>query len=75
MTETFLLINCDTGKEQQVVTHLLSLECVKEVQATNGVYDVIAKVESETERELKNTINSKILKIKPVRSVMMLQAI
>ena len=75
MAETFLLINCDIGKKQQVVTHLQSIECVKEVQATNGVYDVIAKLESERERELKNTINSKILKIKPVRSVMILQAI
>lgn len=75
MTETFLLINCDVGKEQQVVSHLQSLEGVKEVQATNGVYDVIVKLESETERELQNTINSKIVKMKPVRSVMILQTI
>lgn len=75
MVETFLLINCDSGKEQQVVVHLQSLECVKEVQATNGVYDVIAKLELEIENELKNIINSKILKMKPVRSVIMLQAI
>jgi DNA-binding Lrp family transcriptional regulator len=75
MTETFLLINCDTGKEQQVVTHLQSLECVKEVQATNGVYDIIAKLELETERELNDTISLKILKIDQVRSVMMLQSV
>jgi len=75
MTETFLLINCDAGKEQQIVTHLQTLECVKEVQATNGVYDVIAKLELDTERELNNTINSKILKMKPVRSIMMLESL
>lgn len=75
MTETFLLINCDIGKEQQVVTNLQSLECVKEVQATNGVYDIIAKLELDTERELDNTISSKIMKMAPVRSVMMLKSI
>lgn len=75
MTETFLLINCDVGKEQQVIKRLQSLECVKEVQATNGVYDIIAKLDLATERELDNTVSSKILKIGAVRSVMMLQSV
>lgn len=75
MAETFLLINCDTGMEQQVVTLLQSLYCVKEAQATNGVYDVIAKLELDTERMLNNAISSEILKIGSVRSVVMLQSL
>ena len=74
MKQVFLLINCDIGKEQQVVTNLKSVEGIKETQATNGVYDVIAKLESKTERELNNTIRSKILKMRPVHFVLTLQA-
>lgn len=74
MRQAFLLINCDIGKEQQVVTNLKSVKGIKEAQAINGVYDVIAKLESKTERELNNTIRLKILKIRPVHFVLTLQA-
>jgi DNA-binding Lrp family transcriptional regulator len=73
--EAFLLINCDIGKEKQVSTLLESLENIKEVQATVGVYDVIAKLESKTVRELNDVIRLKILKIKSIHSILMLQSV
>lgn len=73
--EAFLLINCDIGKEKQVSTLLQSLEDIKEVQATVGVYDVIAKLESKTVRELNDVVRLKILKIKSIHSILMLQAV
>ena len=73
--EVFLLINCDIGKEKQVSTLLESLENIKEVQATVGVYDVIAKLESKTVRELNDVIRLKILKIKSIHSILMLQSV
>lgn len=73
--EAFLLINCDIGKEKQVSTLLESLENIKEVQAIVGVYDVIAKLESKTVRELNDVIRLKILKIKSIHSILMLQAV
>lgn len=72
MKEVFLLINCDLGKEHQVVTDLQSLDMVKEVQAIDGVYDIIAKLETSTEQEINNIIHSEILEIKPVQSVLTL---
>lgn len=74
MEEAFVLINCDLGKEEQIIQDLKHMDNVKEVQATFGVYDIIAKIESETKSELKNTIQSKILKIKPVNCVLTLQS-
>ncbi|MGI0073438.1 MAG: Lrp/AsnC ligand binding domain-containing protein [Nitrosotalea sp.] len=74
MVEAFVLINCDFGKEKQVVEHLHTLRTVKEVQATVGVYDIIAKLESETKKDLDNTIKSKILKIKQVNCVLTLES-
>ena len=74
MKEAFLLINGDIGREHQVVSNLQSLECVKEVLVTLGVYDVIVKLESKTEKELDHVIRLKILEITPISFVLMLQA-
>lgn len=68
-----MLINCDLGKETQVVKQLQALDYVKEVQATNGVYDVIAKLESENEN-LAEIVRQQIQKIKPVTSVLTLES-
>ena len=69
-----MLINCDFGKEEQVIEQLCTLSVVKEAQAINGVYDIIAKLESETKKELDYTIKSEILKINPVNSVLTLES-
>jgi hypothetical protein len=42
------------------------------VQATHGVYDIIIKIETETEGELNDTVRSKILGLKPVTNVLTL---
>lgn len=73
MVKAFLLINCDQGKEDQVIERLHTLHGIKEVQATVGVYDVIDRLESETSEKLDHTIKSKILKIKPVNYILTLQ--
>jgi DNA-binding Lrp family transcriptional regulator len=72
--ETYVLINCDLGKEQQIIKFLQKLQSIREVQATHGVYDIIAKIETRTERELNDTIRTKILSLRQVNSVTTLQA-
>ena len=74
MRETYVLINCDLGKEQQIIKFLQKLQSIREVQATHGVYDIIAKIETRTERELNDTIRTKILSLRQVNSVTTLQA-
>ena len=73
MSETYILINCDLGKEQQIVKVLQKLQNVREVQATHGVYDIVAKIETETERELNDTIRLEILGVGSVNSVLTLK--
>jgi DNA-binding Lrp family transcriptional regulator len=74
MPEAYVLINCDLGKEQEVVKYLQTLDTVKEAQATNGVYDVIARLESKTEEEIDHIIKLKIREIKPVNCILTLQS-
>lgn len=74
MSQAFLLITCDIGKENKVVKELETIENVKEIQQTTGVFDIFAKIESDSDKELKETISSKIRNIAPVRSVVILEA-
>ncbi len=65
-----MLINVDIGTNTKVFNKLKSLPEVKEVHLTYGVYDVIAKVEAETQEELKKVITYKIRALHDVRSTL-----
>lgn len=55
--EAFVLVNCESGSQQKVVSELESISSVSDVKKVNGVYDVIAKVESGTVQEIKKALN------------------
>ena len=74
MVEAFVLINCDMGKENDVVEHLRAIKNIKEAQATIGAYDIVAKIESGSEKEIKDVMDSEIEKIEPVDFVLMVQS-
>ena len=74
MTTAFVMISCELGQEKRVVDELKSLIPVKQVQETIGAYDIVAKMESNSEAKIKETINSKIQNIDSVRSTLTLLA-
>jgi len=64
------LINADLGAEEQLVKELKGIEFVKEVYVVYGVYDIVAKVESESMEKVKETITWKIRRLDRVRSTL-----
>jgi DNA-binding Lrp family transcriptional regulator len=72
MPLAFVLINAETGSEDEVVKQLRKISNVKESYAVYGVYDIIAKVEAETMVNLKEIITEKIRKLDTVRSTLTL---
>lgn len=72
MKETFILINCEAGSEDKVVDELSKMDRISEIQKILGVYDVIAKLEADSESDIKDVISSKIQKLNPVNSVVAL---
>ncbi|HLA22645.1 MAG TPA: Lrp/AsnC ligand binding domain-containing protein [Nitrosopumilaceae archaeon] len=72
MPKAYLLISCEMGKEDGVIEELSKMDDVKEVQKTIGQYDIVAKIESDSEKDLKETISSKIRNMDPLRSVLIL---
>jgi DNA-binding Lrp family transcriptional regulator len=71
----FVLINCDLGSEEAVISELKSIEDVKEVHGTFGAYDILAKVEASPVETLRETITWKIRKIQKIRSTLTLMGI
>ena len=75
MKKAFVLINCDLGKEKDIISELNEIEGVKESHGTWGAYDIIAEVGSETAELLRETITWKIRKLPAIRATLTLMAI
>jgi len=75
MATGYVLINCELGSEEAVISELKAIEGVKEVHGTFGAYDILAKVESDQVEKLRETITWKIRKIPKIRSTLTLMGI
>ena len=75
LATAYVLINCDLGSEESVISELKSIEGVTEVHGIFGAYDILAKVESKQVETLRETITWKIRKIPKIRSTLTLMGI
>ena len=75
LATAYVLINCDLGSEESVISELKSIEGVTEVHGIFGAYDILAKVESKQVETLRETITWKIRKIQKIRSTLTLMGI
>ena len=48
MAHAFVLINCELGSEEEIISELKTFSDVKEVHGTFGAYDIIVKISSES---------------------------
>lgn len=72
MERAYVLINCDTGYEESIIKELKKMDSIKEIHGTLGVYDIIAKVESENQEKLKKAIIGDIRKLTNIKSTLTL---
>jgi len=72
MEHAYVLINCDTGFEESIIERLKKIDDVKAVQGTLGVYDIIAKIESQKPEKLREAIIGDIRKLSNVKSTLTL---
>lgn len=68
MPRAYVLINTDAGSENEVLEALKAIQEVMEAHMVYGVYDIIARVETETMEELKNVVSWQIRRLDKVRS-------
>jgi DNA-binding Lrp family transcriptional regulator len=72
MTLAFVLITTDLGREKNVIQELRRIAGVSEAYLAYGVYDIVVKVEAETQERVKDIIFSRIRKLDDVRSTLTL---
>ena len=72
MSQAFVLINCELGSEEHIISELKTFSDVKNVQGTFGAYDIIAEISSESVEKIRETITWKIRKIEKIRSTLTL---
>ena len=75
MKKAYVLINCDLGKEEDILLALRTMNQIKEAHGTWGAYDIIAEVETNSAESLRETITWKIRKIPSIRATLTLTAI
>lgn len=68
MEMAYLLIQCDMGSEIDIIQQLMKIPEVKEVRGTYGVYDIFAKLESDSREKLDMILTNTIRKIPKIRS-------
>jgi DNA-binding Lrp family transcriptional regulator len=70
MTEAFILINSNLGKEENLIKEIRKIDGIKEAHLILGIYDVIARIETKNMDLLKELIAFKIRRLKDVRSTL-----
>jgi len=72
MPRAFILVNVESGAEEQALKQLKNIEGVEESYVTYGVYDLMVRVKANTMEELKDIVTHKIRTSKQVRSTLTL---
>jgi DNA-binding Lrp family transcriptional regulator len=66
----FVFINVEPGYETEVLERLREVPEVREAYFVYGVYELVAKVETDTMDHLKQVITWKVRKLDKVRSTL-----
>jgi DNA-binding Lrp family transcriptional regulator len=72
MPRAFVLINVESGAEQEVVNELKKIDGVEEAYFSYGVYDIITKIKADSMERLKDLVTRKVRTIGRVRSTLTL---
>lgn len=72
MPRAFVLINVESGSEDEVLKELKKIEGVEEAYFSYGVYDLITKIKADTMEKLKEMVTRQIRSLSKVRSTLTL---
>jgi len=70
MAMALVLINTETGSEQEVLDELRKIDAVKESYMVYGVYDIVAMVGADTMDKLKDIVTWNVRRLDKVRSTL-----
>ncbi len=68
LAKAFVFVNVEPGSEKEVLERLREVGEVKESYLVYGLYDIVAKVETDSMDHLKEVITWKVRKLDKIRS-------
>jgi len=72
MPRAIVLINVESGSEDEVLNELKKIAGIEESYFSYGVYDLIAKIKADTMENLKEMVTRRIRALTKVRSTLTL---
>ena len=75
MKKAFVLINCNMGKEKDILTALRTMNQMKETHGIWETYDIIAEVNSDNAESLHENITWDIHKLPSIKATLSFMAI
>jgi DNA-binding Lrp family transcriptional regulator len=72
MPKAFVLINVESGSEEEVLEQIKKIEGVEEAYFSYGVYDIITKIAADSMEKLREMVTRKVRTIGRVRSTLTL---
>ena len=75
MNIAYVLVQSTIGHEMEVLSDLLKIQFVKEAKGTFGYYDILVKIEADSEKEIGKIITKKIRKVENVNTTTTLSVI
>lgn len=72
MSKAYILITSKVGKDDSIISILRNIDTVHDAHGTFGTYDIIAKLESNSDEKIHDEISNKIRKIQEIRSTLTL---
>ena len=66
----YVLVTVEVEDKRKVISVLEKIHGVTEIYPVHGVYDIILRVEAETQHELDNVIKSGIRQIEKINSTL-----
>lgn len=75
MAQAYVIIHCETGKEDWVIRNLKKIQGVKETIGVFSLYDIIVKVEAKDQATIEKIITKQIRKVQYTHTTMTLMVI
>ena len=68
----YVLVNCDLGTEDSIISNLNNIPTITDAFGTFGTYDILTKLVSSDEQDIQHDISNGIRKISNIRSTLTL---
>ena len=72
MSRAYVLLNCEPDSEKPLISALQRVDNVTDVHGTLGMYDMVLRIESDSDESVKSTVTERIRRLDKIHTTMTL---